>query len=430
MKKLIQNGKHLIFTDTWFVGPDGEFYNAAFGDVEICNDEDALGIKTNARSSNWFAKVGTENSYVIIAGCQIHYAVRCDGVNEEALKHRPKKEGDDWTKARIWKAKENTMQGIFKTISDQFVKDMEISRRAISKAFPPGGFMTQLPYNEVPEILKEINEKGVKLSAELRQDSQLTDATHYYGLGILENFINRIDDKEFKIGVDAAKPGRDKTATRFVSGKVKGRSVGLELIAQEREKQIGKYGYTARHSVEVAPDWYDNEQLMSAAISMLRFGDSGFVPEYWDRDKFTELKSRSIVERLQIAGAFIAAELDRLHYKNHGEDWSVVPKSETVADIDLGTIKFDIGDIDTRLEGINKVLEEMNRQDKKFGADRNLPPGDWISILTEEVGEVAKEWNDAGLDLTVLKPFSKNYETELVQVAAVALQAIKNIKKY
>lgn len=37
-----------------------------------------MGIKTNLRSSNWFAKVGTEDNHVIVAGCQIHYTVRSE----------------------------------------------------------------------------------------------------------------------------------------------------------------------------------------------------------------------------------------------------------------------------------------------------------------------------------------------------------------
>ncbi len=72
-------GKYLITTDAWFYAPDGKQYRAVYGNVEILGDN-ALGIKTNARSSNWFAKVGTELSHIIIAGCQIHYAIRTDEV--------------------------------------------------------------------------------------------------------------------------------------------------------------------------------------------------------------------------------------------------------------------------------------------------------------------------------------------------------------
>ncbi len=70
-------GKYLITTDNWFFAPDGKQYRGVYGEVEIVSDA-ILGIKTNVRSSNWFAKVGTEENHVIVAGCQIHYAVRCE----------------------------------------------------------------------------------------------------------------------------------------------------------------------------------------------------------------------------------------------------------------------------------------------------------------------------------------------------------------
>lgn len=70
-------GNYLITTDNWFVAPDGKQYRSVWGFVEIIQDS-FLGVKTNAHSSNWFAKIGTENKHVIVAGCQIHYAVKCD----------------------------------------------------------------------------------------------------------------------------------------------------------------------------------------------------------------------------------------------------------------------------------------------------------------------------------------------------------------
>ena len=70
-------GKYLITSDSWFYGADGRQYRAVWGEVEIVTDS-ILGIKTNARSSNWFAKISGEKNHVIIAGCQIHYAVKTD----------------------------------------------------------------------------------------------------------------------------------------------------------------------------------------------------------------------------------------------------------------------------------------------------------------------------------------------------------------
>ena len=65
----------LITTDDWFVAPDGRQYRAVFGTVTAVRDDQAtLGIKTNRGSSNWYVEIGN----MIIAGCQIHYAIRAD----------------------------------------------------------------------------------------------------------------------------------------------------------------------------------------------------------------------------------------------------------------------------------------------------------------------------------------------------------------
>lgn len=70
-------GKYLITTDGWLIAPDGKQYKSVWGGVVILEDS-FLGIKTNAKATNWYAKVGSDDNHVIIAGCQIHYAVRCE----------------------------------------------------------------------------------------------------------------------------------------------------------------------------------------------------------------------------------------------------------------------------------------------------------------------------------------------------------------
>jgi hypothetical protein len=69
--------KYLITTDAWFTAPDGMQYRSAWGSVEIISDS-FLGIKTNRNSTNWYARVGSEERHIIIAGCQIHYAIKSD----------------------------------------------------------------------------------------------------------------------------------------------------------------------------------------------------------------------------------------------------------------------------------------------------------------------------------------------------------------
>ena len=66
--------------------------------------------------------------------------------------------------------------------------------------------------------------------------------------------------------------------------------------------------------------------------------------------------------------------------------------------------------------GLPSVLAERKRQDAKWG-EQNHPPGTWLVILMEEVGEASEatlemDWN--------------SYRDEMVQVAAVALAAVES----
>lgn len=64
----------LVTTDNWFYAPDGRCYRAATGKLVAIMDDSVLGIQTNRNSTNWYAQVGN----LMIAGCQIHYAIRLD----------------------------------------------------------------------------------------------------------------------------------------------------------------------------------------------------------------------------------------------------------------------------------------------------------------------------------------------------------------
>ena len=70
-------GKYLITTDDWFYASDGRKYKSVWGDVHILEDK-ILGVNTNRNSSNWYAYVGSKEKGVVVAGCQIHYAVNCN----------------------------------------------------------------------------------------------------------------------------------------------------------------------------------------------------------------------------------------------------------------------------------------------------------------------------------------------------------------
>lgn len=92
---------------------------------------------------------------------------------------------------------------------------------------------------------------------------------------------------------------------------------GIELIDAERQRQIYKHGFTASHHA-AHPEWYENYQLQDAAATLLEHELEEVVhltervPDGWDKEWFFDLNRRSHKERLIIAGALIAAELDRI----------------------------------------------------------------------------------------------------------------------
>lgn len=74
---------------------------------------------------------------------------------------------------------------------------------------------------------------------------------------------------------------------------------------------------------------------------------------------------------------------------------------------------------------VHAVVQERHRQEEKWGVQRHSWP-EWITILTEEVGEAAQEacnehFHDHG-DLSRMKE-------ELVQVAAVAVAMVEHIEE-
>lgn len=92
---------------------------------------------------------------------------------------------------------------------------------------------------------------------------------------------------------------------------------GIELIAQERERQISKEGWTAEHDAEHA----EGELAVAAACYAIPGDDrelidrgrlAGIVPSAWPWDSAWWKPGPTRVRELVKAGALIAAEIDRL----------------------------------------------------------------------------------------------------------------------
>jgi hypothetical protein len=84
---------------------------------------------------------------------------------------------------------------------------------------------------------------------------------------------------------------------------------GIELITEERQEQIEKHKRTITKDILNNP----NKELIVAARELLDTHPSNMgFPKSWDKIIVHRMASKSYQERLIIAGALIAAELDRL----------------------------------------------------------------------------------------------------------------------
>jgi hypothetical protein len=80
---------------------------------------------------------------------------------------------------------------------------------------------------------------------------------------------------------------------------------GIELIAEEREKQIKKWGTTEAHDID-----HEYGELKTASLYCLT-GLPDYLQYGWELFE-VNISEKTELARLRIAGALIAAEIDRL----------------------------------------------------------------------------------------------------------------------
>jgi hypothetical protein len=96
---------------------------------------------------------------------------------------------------------------------------------------------------------------------------------------------------------------------------------GIELIAQEREEQLNKH----QISIEKDINNHKDNQLLGVATALCLpdyeqedldvYELEEFCPCSFDKKQFIGLTKKPLEKRLVIAGALIAAEIDRLQNK-------------------------------------------------------------------------------------------------------------------
>ena len=78
-------------------------------------------------------------------------------------------------------------------------------------------------------------------------------------------------------------------------------------------------------------------------------------------------------------------------------------------------------------QAVNIILQERSRQDIKWGYPQYNTPFEWMSILTEEVGELATAINDAHLGHTPNDKQLEHIKVEASHVSAVAMSMIEHL---
>ena len=95
---------------------------------------------------------------------------------------------------------------------------------------------------------------------------------------------------------------------------------GARAIALERKDQIERFGFTGEHHAK-HPEFYNENQLIDAACMLASYNkDNEFtymhrqknmMPDNWNLEWWQKMIDKPLKERLEIAGAMIAAEWDR-----------------------------------------------------------------------------------------------------------------------
>lgn len=95
---------------------------------------------------------------------------------------------------------------------------------------------------------------------------------------------------------------------------------GIELIAKERKEQQEKHGISVKNDAQFNSLMVFNG-LPALPVAVIGLLDDSFqrVPAHWDKKRLEHMRSKPYLQRLIIAGALIAAEIDRVQFMDDQE---------------------------------------------------------------------------------------------------------------
>lgn len=87
---------------------------------------------------------------------------------------------------------------------------------------------------------------------------------------------------------------------------------GVQLIAEERQEQIEKHGYY----ISTDAQFHREGELIKAALFAINPWQFEW-PFHWNKQGRDKVLGKSKIDRLKVAGAFIAAEIDIEQYRQN-----------------------------------------------------------------------------------------------------------------
>ena len=90
---------------------------------------------------------------------------------------------------------------------------------------------------------------------------------------------------------------------------IRDKRTGIQMISEERKEQIEKHGWDLSHDQD-----YGHNELIKAALFCIN-QEYFEWPFEWDDEFRDKILGKNRVEQLTRAGAFIAAEIDRIKYE-------------------------------------------------------------------------------------------------------------------
>ncbi len=158
---------------------------------------------------------------------------------------------------------------------------------------------------------------------------------------------------------------QDYSITKRSEGQVTGKSAGAALISKERQEQIEKHHRTLDHDVERN----SMGELVMAAKAILA-SEEGQFPAGWDLTIIQKMCDKPYPERIVIAGAFLAAEYDRISADPHWEEG----------------MKNESGEVG------KQPLEKIEQLE---GTVTGKSAGVWIDAVPQHTKFIPVKWGDA-----------------------------------